>query len=106
MPDARSGVLQDVHWSAGLFGYFPTYSLGNIYAAELDAALRRDLPGLDAALAAGDLAAPVAWLGERIHRRGRLRPPSRLVAEACGRDPAPATLLAYLEAKYGELYDL
>ena len=55
MPDARRGVLQDVHWSVGLFGYFPTYTLGNIYAAELYAALRRDLGGLDAELAAGEL---------------------------------------------------
>ena len=60
VPDARHGVLQDVHWSAGLFGYFPTYTLGNIYAAELNAALRRDVPDLDDRLAAGDLAPAVA----------------------------------------------
>ena len=64
MPDARRGVLQDVHWSVGLFGYFPTYTLGNIYAAELHAALRRDLAELDAALAAGELA-PVRGLAPR-----------------------------------------
>lgn len=106
VPDARRGVLQDVHWSAGLFGYFPTYTLGNIYAAELHAALRRDVPALDARLAAGDLEPVVTWLRPRIHRRGRLLAPRTLIAEACGHEPAAATLLGQLEAKYGELYGL
>ena len=106
MPDARRGVLQDVHWSAGLFGYFPTYTLGNIYAGELHAALRRDLPDLDPRLAAGDLGPVVAWLGERIHRRGRLLAPRRLIAEAVGHEPDERALLAYLEAKYAALHDL
>ena len=106
MPDARRGVLQDVHWSVGLFGYFPTYTLGNVYAAELHAALRRDLPDLDARLAAGDLAPVRAWLGPRIHRRGRLLAPRALIAEATGREPDAATLVGQLEAKYGALYEL
>ena len=104
VPDARRGVLQDVHWSVGLFGYFPTYSLGNVYAGELHAALRRDLPGLDEELAAGDLAPAIGWLRQRVHRRGRLRPPRVLIAEACGKEPDAGALLGYLEAKYGELY--
>ena len=106
VPDARHGVLQDVHWSVGLFGYFPTYTLGNIYAAELHAALRRDLPDLDARLGAGDLSGVLGWLGPRVHRRGRMLPPRALIAEATGREPDAATLLAQLEAKYGELYGL
>ena len=106
VPDARRGVLQDVHWSAGLFGYFPTYTLGNVYAAELHAALRRDLPDLDERLAAGDVGPVVAWLRPRIHRRGRLLSPRALIAEACGREPDAATLLDQLEAKYGALYRL
>jgi carboxypeptidase Taq len=105
VPDARRGVLQDVHWSTGAFGYFPTYTLGNLYAAELHAALRRDLD-LDAALAEGELAPVVGWLRARIHRRGRLLPPGALIAEACGRQPDAGALLGYLEAKYGELYGL
>ena len=106
VPDPRRGVLQDVHWSVGLFGYFPTYTLGNVYAAELEAALRRDLPDLDARLAAGDLAPVLAWLGPRIHRRGRLLAPRALIAEATGREPDAATLVGQLEAKYGALYGL
>ncbi len=106
VPDPRRGVLQDVHWSVGLFGYFPTYTLGNVYAAELHAALRRDLPDLDARLAAGDLAPVRAWLGPRIHRQGRLLAPRALIAAATGRDPDAATLVGQLETKYGALYDL
>ncbi len=106
VPDARRGVLQDVHWSVGLFGYFPTYTLGNIYAAELHAALRRDLPDLDDRLAAGELGAVRAWLGPRIHRRGRMLAPRALITDACGRAPDAATLVGQLEAKYGELYRL
>ena len=106
VPDARRGVLQDVHWAVGLFGYFPTYTLGNVYAGELHAALRRDLAGLDEELAAGDLAPALGWLRARIHRRGRLRPPRALIAEACGKEPDAGALLGYLEAKYGELYGL
>ena len=67
---------------------------------------RRDLPDLDARLAAGELAPVVGWLGPRIHRRGRLLAPRALIAEASGREPDAATLLAQLEAKYGELYGL
>ncbi len=105
-PDARRGVLQDVHWSAGLFGYFPTYALGNIYAAELHAAMRSALPDLETDLRRGDLAAALAWLGGNVHRKGRLLAPRRLIAEACGHEPDEAALLAYLTQKYGALYDL
>lgn len=105
-PDAARGVLQDVHWSVGAFGYFPTYTLGNVYAAELDVALRADLPGLDADLARGDVGGALEWLRARIHRRGRMAAPARLIAEATGRAPDPATLVAALDAKYGALYGL
>jgi carboxypeptidase Taq len=105
VPDANRGVLQDVHWSSAAFGYFPTYTLGTLYAAELDAALRRDLD-LDAALAAGDLRPAIAWLNARIHRHGRLLPARRLIAEAIGREPDERALVAYLDAKFGELYGL
>ena len=68
------GVLQDVHWSAGLFGYFPTYSLGNVYAGCLHKALRAAVPDLDSQMAAGDLAAATAWLSENVQQYGGLSP--------------------------------
>ncbi len=106
VPEARLGVLQDVHWAAGLFGYFPTYTLGNIYSAELHAAIRLDLPELDRLLARGELGPVVDWLRTRIHRKGRLLPAKDLIAEACGHPPTEGPLLEYLERKYGALYTL
>ena len=106
VPEARLGALQDVHWSAGLFGYFPTYALGNVYAGELYAALRRDLPDLDALLAVGDLRPVGDWLRSRIYARGRLLPPADLIAEAVGHAPTEGPLLDYLERKFGALYTL
>ncbi|HSF94766.1 MAG TPA: carboxypeptidase M32 [Thermohalobaculum sp.] len=105
-PDAVSGVLQDVHWSVGLFGYFPTYSLGNIYGASLALALRHDLPDLDEYLAEGDLAPARAWLCDKVHRHGRLKSPAEIIEQATGAPPSAEPLLSYLEEKYGELYGL
>jgi carboxypeptidase Taq len=106
VPNAALGCMQDVHWSAGLFGYFPTYTLGNIYSGEIHEALRREVPDLDAHLAAGELAPVLDWLRPRIHRRGKTRAPAVLIAEACGATPTEAALLDYLEVKYGELYEV
>ena len=100
------GFLQDVHWSVGLFGYFPTYALGNVYAGCLFAALRRDLPGLDGDLARGDLAAVNGWLGTRLRRHGAAIPAGELIAGACGFVPDETALLDALEEKYGSLYAL
>ncbi|MEO4040201.1 carboxypeptidase M32 [Hoeflea sp. CAU 1731] len=105
-PDARLGVLQDVHWSAGLIGYFPTYSLGNIYSACLDEAMRADLTDRDAMVRAGETAPILDWLRERVHSRGRLLAPQDLIAEATGKAPSTRPLIDYLETKFGALYDL
>lgn len=101
-----NGCLQDVHWSVGLFGYFPTYSLGNVYAGCLHAALRRDVPDLDTRLAQGDASAATGWLREKVQRHGALRPPEDTIREATGEAPSVEPLLDYLEAKFGALYDL
>ena len=103
---ARDGMLQDVHWSIGHFGYFPTYSLGNVYAGCLHAALRRDLPDLDDSLAAGDPSPATDWLRERVQRHGGLHLPRETVRRASGADPDEGPLLAYLEAKFRALYGL
>ncbi|MSU88269.1 carboxypeptidase M32 [Rhodobacteraceae bacterium 2CG4] len=106
VPTPAQGVLQDIHWPKGLFGYFPTYALGNIYAAELFAALRADLPDLDARLARGEMSGVLDWLAARIHRPANTLPPAELIARAVGHAPTAAPLVAYLREKFGALYGL
>ncbi len=101
VPGAAQGVLQDVHWPVGLFGYFPPYTLGNVYAGCLHAAFRAALPDLDQDLALGDPTPALAWLGERLQRHGALRMPRETVEEATGTPVSAEPLLAYLEAKFG-----
>jgi carboxypeptidase Taq len=98
------GMLQDVHWSIGLFGYFPTYTLGNVYAGCLHLALRKDLPDLDASLAQGVAAPATEWLGARVHRHGSLYRPAEVIENACGFAPTPEPLLDYLEDKFSRIY--
>ena len=106
VPRASLGCLQDVHWSVGLFGYFPTYSLGNVYAGCLHQALRADIPALDDQLATGDLRPATAWLRERVQRHGGLFEPKEVITRACGQEPTAEPLLSYIEAKFRDLYDL
>ncbi|AOZ69633.1 carboxypeptidase M32 [Rhodobacter xanthinilyticus] len=98
------GFLQDVHWSCGLFGYFPTYALGNVYAGCLNQAMRAAVPGLDAALAGGTAKPATDWLRENLQRHGSLRAPAETIAAACGFAPNEGPLLDYLEAKFGAIY--
>ncbi|MFZ7093679.1 carboxypeptidase M32 [Primorskyibacter sp. 2E233] len=101
------GVLQDVHWSAGLFGYFPTYSLGNVYAGCLNQCLREAVPDLDDQLAQGETSAATSWLRDNLQRHGSLYEPREVIALACGgKAPSEAPLLDYLEEKFRALYDL
>ena len=101
-----NGVLQDVHWSLGLFGYFPTYSLGNVYAGCLHKSLRAAVPDLDAHLAKGDTAAATGWLRENLQQFGGLREPKATIEQASGFAPSVEPLLDYLEAKFSALYRL
>ena len=101
---ASNGVLQDVHWSLGLFGYFPTYAIGNVYAGCLHAAMRADILDLDAALAAGDPSAATQWLGDKVQRHGSLHEAADLIERACGAAPTAEPLLEYLEEKFSALY--
>ncbi|MFY0624224.1 MAG: carboxypeptidase M32 [Pelagimonas sp.] len=103
---ASNGVLQDVHWSAGYFGYFPTYSLGNVYAGCLHEALRSAVPDLDAQLAEGNTQAATTWLKENLQQHGGLYQPREVIEKATGKAPSEAPLLDYLEAKFGDLYGL
>ncbi len=101
-----NGCLQDVHWSVGLFGYFPTYSLGNVYAGCLYQALRQAVPDLDKQLAAGDTVAATNWLRDNLQTHGGLRSPVETITHAAGMAPSPEPLLSYLEEKFGALYGL
>ncbi len=100
------GCLQDIHWSAGLVGYFPTYTLGNLYAAQLFARAKKDVAGLDASIGRGDLLPLKRWLNEKVHRKGMLLRPGDLVREVTGEAPRADFFTGYLRAKFGELYGL
>ncbi|WP_298358021.1 carboxypeptidase M32 [uncultured Litoreibacter sp.] len=99
-----NGVLQDVHWSFGLFGYFPTYSLGNVYAGCLYQSLREAVPALDDQLSKGDTSHATAWLRENLQQFGGLREPRDTIRHACGFEPTEGPLLDYLDQKFGALY--
>ena len=104
--DDAHGVLQDIHWAYGELGYFPTYAIGNIVAAQLWAAARADIPDLDERLEAGEPAGLREWLRERVHRYGRTLPPGEVLRRATGSALDPQPLLHHLRAKYGALYGL
>jgi carboxypeptidase Taq len=102
----REGVLQDVHWSWAYFGYFPTYSLGTVYAAQLEAALRRGAPELDWQMAAGDFSQAFGWMRENIHHHGKRYRPNELIERATGKAPDVSDYISYLTKKYSEIYRL
>lgn len=100
------GCLQDIHWSFGGIGYFPTYSLGNMYAAQLFEAASRDLGDLHAQFSRGDFTALKQWLNKNVHEPGQTYPPSMLIERITGQPPSHAPLVAHLHAKYAPLYGL
>jgi carboxypeptidase Taq len=102
VPDDAQGVLQDVHWGAGLFGYFPTYTLGNLIAAQLWTRVLADVPELEAQIARGELGELREWLRERIHRHGRKFPPRELLERVTGDSLRPEPFLDYLRAKLAD----
>ncbi len=104
--DDADGCLQDGHWAAGLFGYFPTYALGNVIAGQLAAAAERDIGSLDAAIAAGRSASLLDWLRAKVHGFGQSLEAEDLVREATGQGLATDPLLDALERKYAALYRL
>ena len=100
------GCLQDIHWSSGDFGYFPTYALGNIYAASLYAAASRAMPGLEEEIAAGRLSPLLGWLRTHVHALGRSLPAEAIVQAATGAGLDDGDFRRYLTGKYGALYGL
>lgn len=101
VPEDRLGVLQDVHWSAGLFGYFPTYQLGNVMSVQIWEAARAALPGLDEQFERGDFSALGTWLRENLYALGRKLTPNETLLRVTGSQLDPEPYLGYLQHKYG-----
>jgi carboxypeptidase Taq len=104
VPDDAHGVLQDVHWAAGLIGYFPTYAIGNLVAGQFWERVRNDLPDLDAQASAGELWALREWLREHVHRHGSKWGAAELVERVTGAPIAVPPFMTYLKAKVASVY--
>ncbi|SES32543.1 carboxypeptidase M32 [Salipaludibacillus aurantiacus] len=100
------GVLQDVHWPSGAFGYFPSYALGYVYAAQLKKAMLKDLPDFDNLLKKGDLAPVKDWLTAHVHQFGKSKKPLDILKDATGEEINPDHLIDYLSTKYRQVYGL
>jgi carboxypeptidase Taq len=105
-PSQAQGCLQDIHWSGGLVGYFPTYTLGNLYAAQFMERARQDLGDLDADFRRGEFGRLKGWLNEKVHRPGQRYRPAELCRRVTGKPLTHQPLLAYLKTKYAPLYGL
>jgi carboxypeptidase Taq len=105
-PSQREGCLQDIHWSFGGFGYFPTYTLGNLYAAQFMNQARIELPGLEHAMRQGDFSGLKGWLNQRIHFHGQRWRAADLCRRVTGAGFSHKPLIAYLTGKYTELFGL
>lgn len=100
------GVLQDVHWSSGSFGYFPTYALGNPISAQLWEKINQDIPDLAIQIGKGGFEDLLCWLRTNIHTHGRKFMPQELVERVTGSPIDPAPYMRYLEQKFGKIYCL
>ena len=106
VPSDSLGCLQDIHWSMGAFGYFPTYTLGNLYAAQLLESMADELGDIDEIISSGDWSSMLSWLRSQIHDNGSVMTPSELIESATGKAPSPDAFLNYVESKYSKLYNL
>lgn len=105
-PNDAKGVLQDVHWSMGLFGYFPTYALGNLIAAQLWNKINLDIPEIEKKITKAEFSDLLEWLQEHIHRHGAKYNPLDLLKQATGQDLDAEPYLQYIEGKFGDIYEL
>ena len=105
-PDDAHGVLQDIHWSAGLFGYFPTYALGNLVSAQLWEKINKDIRGLDDQIRSGKFDSLLNWLREKIHIHGHKYDPQDLIQKVTGSKINSAAYVRYLTKKYSDIYGL
>lgn len=105
-PDDALGVLQDIHWSGGAFGYFPTYALGNLVASQLWEKITEDIPQLKGQIEQGEFANLLTWLRENIHQHGAKFEPMELLERVTGSRLSAGPYVQYLRDKFGEIYDL
>lgn len=98
------GVLQDVHWSCGLIGYFPSYALGNVYSVQILNAMKKDI-NVIGALERGELNKIREWLREKIHRYGKLKTPKEIMVSVTGEELNPVCYIEYLKEKYRNIYN-
>jgi carboxypeptidase Taq len=106
VPDDRDGCMQDIHWAWGMIGYFPTYTLGNLYSVQFFDQARRDISNLDGRIESGDLKCLTSWLREKIHRVGLRRLAGELCTEVTGRPLEADSYIRYLDNKFSEIYRL
>tara|TARA_B100000401_G_C52688015_1_gene663088 strand:- start:578 stop:1003 length:426 start_codon:yes stop_codon:yes gene_type:complete len=105
-PNYSMGVLQDIHWSMGAFGYFPTYTLGNLYASQLLDAAKDDLPDYNKNIIDGKFDDLLGWMRNKIHNRGSILKPDELIEEATGIPPSTDSFVNYLTQKIKILYEI
>ncbi len=105
-PNDAQGVLQDIHWSGGMFGYFSTYALGNLISAQLLEKFKTATPDFDDQMRRGDFSSLLSWLRVKIHQHGRKYEPQELVQRVTGSPIDPAPYMRYLKTKYSEIYGL
>jgi carboxypeptidase Taq len=98
------GVMQDTHWASGLYGYFPSYALGNIYSGQILARIKEDIQDWRSQLAQGNLKNVKGWLGKNVHSLGDLCDPAELIEKMTGKKLDAKPYLEYLEEKYSALY--
>lgn len=103
-PNDRMGVLQDIHWSGGMIGYFPTYALGNLISVQLWEKIQQDIPDLEEQIERGEFSALLGWLREKIHRHGSKYEPQELVQKVTGSKIDPQPYIRYLRNKYSDIY--
>jgi carboxypeptidase Taq len=105
-PNDSLGVLQDVHWSHGSFGYFSTYALGNLISAQLWERMLEDIPDADAQIGRGEFTAITGWMRDKVHRHGAKFKPQELVQRITGNNIDQEPYLRYLVKKYSAIYQL
>ena len=105
-PNNALGVLQDVHWSAGMVGYFSTYALGNLISVQLWEKMQSDMPDMEEQIRKGEFGDLLAWLVTNIHQHGKKYEPQELVQRVTGSKIDSAPYVRYLKTKYGQIYGL